>query len=116
MTTINRKPLILLEITLYPTRTPAREHCSHENITSIITRGVVVEVCVALDVDRTISISVESTCAAPTDVESAFADAGYDRCALPVFRGFQHEGCNYLTKNLIYGQIRRCLVMFYPMA
>ena len=68
MTTIKRKPLILLEVTLSSTRTPARKYSSHKALTSVIFGGVVVEVCVALDVDGTIPITVDSTCTVPTDV------------------------------------------------
>ena len=49
---MQRKLLIMLEVTLSPTRTPAQKYYSHIKLTSVTSRGVVTEVCVALDVDR----------------------------------------------------------------
>ena len=51
-----------------PTKTSARIYYSHRELTSSNTRGVAVEVCSTLDVERTIPNRVDSTCEVTTDV------------------------------------------------
>ena len=67
MRRMNQQLPILFGVALSPTRTSVRTYFSYEKLTSVIFRGVVVEVCAALD-DDSRQIYVESTCEEPTDV------------------------------------------------
>ena len=69
MTAKKRKLLFMLHVTLSPTKTSARKYYFHKMLTPEQYRGVVLEVCVAMDVDRRTGIRVDSTCAAATDAQ-----------------------------------------------
>ena len=63
MTRMKRSVQMLLEVNLSPTRTAGRTYSFDEKLTPVNSRGVVVELVAALNVDGKVRGCVDSTCA-----------------------------------------------------